>query len=262
MAPPGSTSKNLVTDAVILMAGSGSRLRAIGNTLPKPLIQISERPVFSYTIESLKKAGIRTVHVVTGSNSDALLAGLKSLVPAGMQLHAIYNPDWHKQNGLSVLAAAAHVRSPFLLTMGDHVFESSIVALAIHNAEPNALNVAVDRKLRAIFDLDDAMKLKTSGDRVVTIGKDLTDYDAIDTGLFVCPPEIFKYLEQAKREGDCSLADGVRAMAADEKVRAIDIGEAWWQDVDTPAMLAEAEKAMRSLNERGSTIGTRDTAVS
>src|ERR1700716_1951587 len=113
MAPPGSTSKNLITDAVILMAGSGSRLRAIGNTLPKPLIQIADRPVFSYTIESLKKAGIRTVHVVTGLNSDALLAGVRPLMPAGMQLRAIYNPDWQKQNGISVLAVAEQLKSPF-----------------------------------------------------------------------------------------------------------------------------------------------------
>jgi 1L-myo-inositol 1-phosphate cytidylyltransferase len=257
-----STSNKSITEAVILMAGTGSRLRAMGNTLPKPLIQIAGRPVFSYAIEALKNVGIETVHIVTGPNSDALLAGLRPLVPAGMQLHAIHNPDWQKQNGLSVLAAAAHERSPFVLMMGDHLFEPSIVDLAIDNADPSALNVVVDRKLNAIFDLADAMKVKTNGDRVIAIGKNLTDYDAIDTGLFVCSPEIFDYLERAKHDRDCSLADGVRAMAADEKVRAIDIGKAWWQDIDTPEMLAQAEKAMRNLNEGGSTIGTRDTAVS
>lgn len=257
-----STSNKSITEAVILMAGTGSRLRAMGNTLPKPLIQIAGRPVFSYAIESLKNVGIETVHIVTGPNSDALLAGLRPLVPAGMQLHAIHNPDWQKQNGLSVLAAAAHERSPFVLMMGDHMFEPSIVDLAICNADLSALNVAVDRKLNAIFDLADAMKVKTNGDRVIAIDKNLRDYDAIDTGLFVCSPEIFDYLERAKHDRDCSLADGVRAMAADEKVRAIDIGKAWWQDIDTPEMLAQAEKAMRNLNEGGSTIGTRDTAVS
>lgn len=262
MPQPGSTAKQLITDAVILMAGTGSRLRAMGNSLPKPLIPIAGRPVFSYTIESLKKAGIEIVHVVTGSNSDVLLAGLKPLVPAGLKLHAIHNPDWQKQNGISLLVAENHVRSPFLLTMGDHLFEPSIVDLAIQTADLKKLNVAVDRKMNAIFDLADAMKIKTQGDRVVAIGKNLTDYDAIDTGLFVCSPEIFGYLEQAERDGDCSLADGVRAMAADGKVRAIDIGDAWWQDVDTPEMLAQAERALRNLNEGRPTIGKRDTTVS
>jgi len=244
MTQPGAKSRTSISDAVILMAGSGSRLRAIGNTVPKPLIQIAGRPVFSYTIESLKKARIETVHVVTGSNSDALLAGLRPLMSAGINLHAIHNPDWQKQNGISVLAAAAHVQSPFLLTMGDHLFEPSIIDLVIQQADLKSLNVAVDRKLNAIFDLDDAMKVKTKGDQVVAIAKNLQDYDAIDTGLFVCSPEIFAYLEQAKRDGDCSLTDGVRAMAADGKVRTIDIGETWWQDIDTPEMLAQAERAL------------------
>ncbi|HYR21852.1 MAG TPA: NTP transferase domain-containing protein [Chthoniobacterales bacterium] len=241
---------NRIREAVILMAGIGSRLRATTNNLPKPLIEIAGRPVFSYAIESLKKAGIEIVHVVTGCNSDALLAGLKPLIPAEIKLHAIHNPDWRKQNGISVLAVAEYLRSPFLLTMGDHLFDPSTVDLIIQKADPNALNVAVDRKLNAIFDLADAMKVKTNGDRVVAIGKNLTDYDAIDTGLFVCPTEIFDYLERAKRDEDCSLADGVRAMTADGKVRAIDIGDAWWQDIDTPEMLAAAEKVLGSSGHR------------
>jgi len=236
--------KQRVTDALILMAGSGSRLRTSGNNLPKPLIQIAGRAVFSYTIDALERAGIQVVHIVTGWNGDALLAGLKPLIGSKVKLKVIHNPKWQKQNGISVLAAAPHLDSPFLLTMGDHLFDPSIVDLAIRNADSNSVNLAVDRKLDAVFDLADAMKVKTKGDLIIAIGKQLEDYDAIDTGLFVCSPEIFKYLEQATDDGDCSLADGVRAMAADEKVRAIDIGDAWWQDIDTPQMLAQAEKIL------------------
>src|SRR5438270_13211414 len=109
MTQPGSTSKKLITDTVILMAGSGSRLQAIGNNLPKPLIQIAGRPVFSYTIESLEKAGTKTVHAVTGSNSDAILAGFRPLVPTGMKLNAIYNPRRHTQHGISLRVLAIPV---------------------------------------------------------------------------------------------------------------------------------------------------------
>src|SRR5439155_14749633 len=124
--------------------------------------------------------------------------------------------------------------------MSDHLFDQSIVDLLLGSAAPARLNLAIDRKIGSIFDLDDAMKVQTSGDRLIAIGKDLKTYDAIDTGLLVCPLEIFEYLERAKKNGDCSLADGVRSMALDEKVLAVDIGAAWWQDIDTPAMLVHA----------------------
>ena len=242
--------KPKITDAVILMAGIGSRLRPSGNDLPKPLIQIAGRAVFSYMIDALERAGIKTIHVITGYNSDVLLAGLQRLIPAGIELHPIHNAEWNKQNGISVLAAKPHLHSPFLLTMGDHLFGPLIVDLTVQDADGSGLNVAIDRKLDAIFDLDDAMKVKTDGERVVAIGKDLKGYDAIDTGLFVCSTEIFDYLERAKRDDDCSLADGVRAMAADGKVRAIDIGDAWWQDIDTPEMIAAAEKILGGSRHR------------
>jgi choline kinase len=236
--------KKPISDAVILMAGSGSRLVAGGHVLPKPLIQIAGRAVFSYMIDALQRAGIETVHVVTGLNSAALLKGLEPLIPPEIKLHPIHNPEWQKQNGISVLAARSHLPAPFFLTMGDHLFEPSIVDLLLREAKPTELNVAIDRKLNSIFDLEDAMKVQTRGDRIVRIGKDLSSYDAIDTGAFVCPLSFFDYLERAKCAGDCSLADGVGAMTKDGKVRAIDIGDGWWQDIDTPGMLTAAEKVL------------------
>ena len=162
-----------------------------------------------------------------------------------MRLNPISNPDWQKQNGLSVLCAEGKVIAPFFLAMGDHLFDAPILKRILEHADPEQLNLAIDRKIETIFDLDDAMKVQTNTDQVIEIGKELANFDAIDTGLFLCPNELFSYLRRAQKDDDCSLADGVRLMAHERKVRAIDIAEAWWQDVDTVAMRLRAEEVLR-----------------
>ncbi len=255
-----------ISEAVILMAGEGSRLRqgyggqarlrGSDKTFLKPFVPVLGRPLISYTLDALVRAGIKTVNFVIGYESERIIAQLKQLIPSGLSAFFIENPDWQKQNGVSLLAAANRIRSPFLLTMSDHLFDNMIVDRLIESSDPDLLNVAVDRKLDSIFDLEDAMKVQTRRDRVTNIGKHLREFDAIDTGLFVCSLEIFDYLERVKSSSgmsDCSLADGVRIMAADNKVRAIDIGAAWWQDVDTPQMLHHAEKEMAKRTEHALT---------
>ena len=237
-----------ISDAVVLMAGTGSRLRAFGSSLPKPLILVDGRALISYTLDALQNVEITTLHAVVGCEGDRLLAGLAPLIPPTIRLHPIDNPKWQKQNGISLLCAAPHLSAPFLLLMGDHLFERQLLANFVRQADTRLLNLAVDRKIGSIFDLDDAMKVETSEDRIVAIGKTLTSYDAIDTGIFACPTEIFHYLARARRDDDCSLADGVRLMAAEDKARAIDIGDACWQDIDDSGMLGQAEKLAARLN--------------
>jgi choline kinase len=236
-----------ISEAVILMAGEGSRLRGSDNTFLKPVVPLLGRPLISYALDALIRVGIKNVDFVVGYESARMIEQVKQFLPSDLSVSFIENRDWQKQNGISLLAAAGHVSRPFLLTMSDHLFDGAVVDRLLDSSQPGFLNIAVDRKLDSIFDLEDAMKVRTSGDRITDIGKKLQHYDAIDTGLFVCPVEIFDYLARAKSDScrnDCSLADGIRLMAADAKVRAIDIGDAWWQDVDTPEMLQHAEKQL------------------
>ena len=229
------------------MAGTGSRLRGSADTIAKPLIPIAGRPLISYAIDSFDQAGVTTLHAVVGPNGDDLAAAVAPLLPSHMRFRPIANPNWQKQNGVSLLTAAGKVRAPFFLAMGDHLFESSILGRLVAGADLNRLNLAIDRKIGSIFDLDDAMKVRTEDKVIVAIGKRLETYNAIDTGIFLCPESVFDYLRRALKNDDCSLAEGVRLMAEDGQARAIDIEDAWWQDVDTPEMLARAEQEAKRL---------------
>jgi 1L-myo-inositol 1-phosphate cytidylyltransferase len=59
--------------------------------------------------------------------------------------------------------------------------------------------------------------------------------------MFLCSPALFNRLESAKKNGDCSLSDGMRKLAQDGNLSAFDIGDGHWQDVDSPEALAYAE---------------------
>ena len=48
-------------------------------------------------------------------------------------------------------------------------------------------------------------------------------------------------LESTKKNGNCSLSDGMRKLGQAKGLRAFDIGDATWQDVDTPEALAYTE---------------------
>jgi 1L-myo-inositol 1-phosphate cytidylyltransferase len=245
---------NKVRKAVILMAGMGSRLRVPGQPdVPKPLTPILGKALIAYNLEALKSVGIETVYAVVGFEEEIVRIGTRPLVPDGLNLEFVHNDEWRKQNGVSVLAAAGAVSGSFLLCMSDHLYDCSILEMLTRREQTRAVELAVDRKIESIFDLDDAMKVVTEKDRVIRLGKKLTQFDAIDTGMFLCSPTIFHYLERAKKNGDCSLAEGVQLAANDAQVTAVDIGSAWWQDVDTPEMLAAAEEHLRAARVRTTT---------
>src|SRR6266567_8404599 len=168
-----------LSEAVVLTAGEGSRLRGSNKTFLKPFVPVLGRPLISYALDTLIRAGIKTVHFVVGYESGRMIEQVKQLIPAGLSVSFIENRDWQKQNGISLLAAADRVSKPFLLTMSDHLFDGALVGRLLDSFEPGFLSIAVDRKLDSIFDLEDAMKVQTSGNRMTDIGKNLRHYDAI-----------------------------------------------------------------------------------
>lgn len=52
-------------DAVIMAGGFGKRLHPLTEDTPKPMLPVGDRPLLERTIESLKTAGIGTIHITT-----------------------------------------------------------------------------------------------------------------------------------------------------------------------------------------------------
>lgn len=233
-------------EALIIAAGYGSRLRDISES--KPLTPVAGVPLIELGVRQAAAAGATRVVVVTGHAADrveAVLPGLSEL--AGIPVVAQRVDDWSKPNGFSVMAGAARIDGDYLLMMADHIFSAGILQqLARAGSAERGVTLAVDRRVSSpLIDPDDATWVATDPcGRIRAIGKTIPEYDAVDCGAFLATPELAKAIAAAVAAGKAgSLSDGMQRLADDGRAGTMDIGEAWWLDVDDPRAhaLAEAE---------------------
>lgn len=160
-----------MTNAVILSAGQGKRLSPLTDSRPKCLVQIGGRPILEWQIRALADAGVEDIAVVTGYGADAVEAMLKTTsFPAAVR--TIYNPFFTVADNIgSCWAAKDLIGRDSLLLNGDTLFEPAIARRVLAKALA-PITVTVDRK--DSYDADD-MKVRRDGDRLVAIGKTLSD---------------------------------------------------------------------------------------
>ena len=231
---------------LIIAAGKGSRLRHQGDS--KPLITILGLPLIERVIRTAMEAGADDFFVVTGYQEELIRSFLVSLTHRlGCSITPIFNEDWEKENGLSVLKAKEYLQEPFLLLMADHLFDPSIarelMALALSNGEI-ALGVDSDTRISSV-DMEDVTRVKVKDGKILDIGKGLTDFNGFDTGIFLCTTAIFKALERStKQDGDITLSGAVKILAAEGKAKTFEISGRFWIDVDDPAAFRRAENSI------------------
>ena len=227
---------------LILAAGKGTRLRKASHGLPKPLVHFRGKPILEHIILGAHQAGINRFVIVVGYGSELIRRWFNNRFRDKVSVSWVENPDYEKQNGISALKAKGKLHEKFLLLMSDHVFEPHTARVLMEQPlAPGEVILAVDPNIDRVFDLDDATKVRRVGEHIVDIGKDIAHYDALDTGMFLCNPALFDRLQSVVKDGNCSLSDGMRQLAQDRCLRAMDIGEAAWQDLDTPEALVHAE---------------------
>jgi len=235
-----------VRECLILAADNGSRMRSVSGGRPKPLMDFRGKPMLEQIIRRASRAGIERFTITVGYRSDLIRQWFAQSRLEHISVRFVENRDYHRQNGISALKAKHAIDSNFLLLMADHIFEARTARQLMDQPLCSGeVILAVDSRINRVFDLDDATKVRRDGAHIVDIGKELQDYDALDTGMFLCTPAFFNTLESAVTNGDCSLSDGMRRLAAQGRFRAFDIGDADWQDVDTPEALAHAEHVFR-----------------
>lgn len=122
--------------AVILAAGRGVRLGALGQEMPKGFITIGGQTLIERSIAALRAAGIESVRIVTGhlaGHYEALASRLGSWVTLA------HNHDYAATGSLASLTCAGPIDEPYLLVESDLIYESRAPRLLLESSEPDLL---------------------------------------------------------------------------------------------------------------------------
>lgn len=231
--------------ALILAAGEGKRIRVIGDS--KPLVILLGLRLIERAILTAKKSGIKKFCIVVGYNGDKIRNHLSDGKKYGVKIEYIQNDEWSKGNGISILKAKNLMKERFVLLMADHNYDHRILDRLLKTKIGNdECILCVDRHPKSYLNIEDATKVLTVDHRIQTIGKDLKNYNCIDTGIFICNPVIFDALEESIAKGDEGMSGAVKVLAEQNKMRYLQLEDNFWIDVDDETDRKNAEQLLYS----------------
>jgi choline kinase len=231
--------------AIILCAGSARRFFPTGKSRPKCLLPItSDETLLDRLLRQLRATGRRIV-LGTGNGHDAVVDAI-----AGLDgVDTVFNPDYATTNSIATLwLCRAHVGDDTLVVNGDLLVDDGV----FDRFEDAPVPQLLVKRLPA-FDADVYRVVFDERRRVLRMGKDLTDPPALRAAAFLGASRVgdaaafLAGIETLLTAGDDQTWPTTayrRMVAAGREVRALDIGDALFFDVDTPE---EYEDARRQL---------------
>lgn len=206
--------------AVILAGGFGSRLSEATAVIPKPMVEIGNKPIIWHIMKIYSHYGIKDFVVCCGYKQYAIKEYFANyylhnadmtvnLSDNSVQVHSSHSEDWRVtmvDTGLNTMTGGRVKRiqpyigdEPFLLTYGDGVADIDIArTIREHRESGAALSMSVykpEGKFGAV-DIDGNGFVRSFRE------KPGGDGNWINIGFFVCQPEVFSYIP----DGDDTVA--------------------------------------------------------
>ena len=234
--------------AILLAAGTGSRLGARTLELPKPALAVAGSPLLDYDIRFARAAGASSIVVVTGYRHEVT----EKIARAFGADEILVNPRYADAGNLQTLNTARRAGlcdQEFLIMNADHIYRPSIAAVVARvaaEAGPITAFIDKDRTLGA-----DDMKVRLDDEgHVVAIGKQLDSWDGGYVGLTFVPrariAEYFGHADNVQLErGEAIHVEAVLGrMVGVAPAASVDISGHGWLEIDDEADLLRAEEVL------------------
>ncbi len=126
---PSGTSDGLITTALLLAAGSGTRLQPLTDNCPKCLTEVRGVPILGRLVSCLLAEGFNRLVVVVGYRDGQIRDFLESYA-SSLTIDFVDCREYATTNNIySLWRAREHIREPFVLIESDLVFDSHLLRL-------------------------------------------------------------------------------------------------------------------------------------
>ena len=237
---------NRISTALLLAAGTGSRLFPLTKSSPKCLTLVNEKSILERLINNLKKQGFKRLVIVTGYKSECITDFLGSN-SGGLSIEYIHSPLYRTTNNIYSLWMARNIiNEPFVLLESDLVLNTSLLdkmvypdKIAVAKMEPwlDGTTVSLNRQNqvtefhKGTTDTYSDIRYKT----VNIYSFSLSSWQAIVKKLnyYISVGSVNCYYETVFTEMVADKSLSFESVSFDQKP---------WYEIDTINDLAEAEK--------------------
>jgi choline kinase len=233
----------VITKAVILAAGMGLRMKAMGEDFPKGFIRLGERPIIDYSLKTLMSCGIREIMIVTGHKAE-YYENLKETYP---EIQTVENAKFADTGTVCSLGCARDfVDSDFILLESDLIFDPTAITGIINAPHSDCL------LLSGTTNAGDEVYVEAMENRVTGISKN-RDLIKDSVGEYVGIAKVSKLLyDRLIQSADSNPKlsydmDCLVQIAREHPVYYFRMEGLDWAEIDDLEQLARAQKVLERI---------------
>jgi glucose-1-phosphate thymidylyltransferase len=238
---------------VILAGGLGSRLRPLTKVTNKHLLPVYDKPMIYYPLETLCKAGIKDIMIVTGGNSAGDFLRLLGN-GSDFGLKDIYYTYQEGEGGIAdALKLCEHFAEGdrIVVVLGDNIVADDISPYVKRFAEQDS---GARILLKEVEDPERFGVPELHGERIVRIDEKPSNPKSnyAVTGIYMYDRRVFDFCRNLKpsARGELEITDVNNAYIREGDLY-YDVLEGWWTDAGTfeslhPAsgLVADAQRSL------------------
>lgn len=247
-------SSSVGRQCVILVGGLGSRLGALTEVCPKPLLQVAGHPFLEYLIRNIRRYGYDDFVLLAGYRGDMVGSFASSSLQAELscQIRVIVEPTLMGTGG-ALRYAADVLQERFLLMNGDSFFDFNLLDLATREISGE---VSARIALRRLPDASRYGIVELADDRIVAFRErpEKVGPGLVNGGVYDLSRGILQHIGQ----GVCSLERDIFPILAAKQQIAGFVYEGFFLDIGIPEDFARAQNDIPQAMCRPAVFFDRD----